>query len=64
MLTWACFNCFNKKSTGATNSGDAVKFEIMPNPEELHQLFENFKNEKYFHFLKTVFGVAIQMMCN
>ena len=56
-------NFFDKKSSGC-----GIKSEIMPNQqlaEELHKpIITKFKNEKYTHPLKTVFGLLIFEICN
>ena len=61
------YKFFDKKSSNANTSGSVVKGEIMQNQElaeELKPIIKNLKNKKYTHFLKTIFGVLILLICN
>ena len=52
------YKCFDKKSAGS-----GIKNEFKQNQqltEELHKtIIRKFKKEKFFHHLKTIFGVLI-----
>ena len=65
------YKCFDKKctslaDTSAARSGN--KNEITQNQqlaEELHKpIIRKFKKERFIHYLKTIFGVLIQLIWN